>query len=188
MEPETAPAGEVGETQSSLESLFGDVYRHGAADHDPRRAADRYEMSLRVEICRSSESEEVALPATLRNISRSGMSLWCRQALEVGDGVRIRVYPSGAPPAWIAAEVVHAEEGRGGVLAGVRFNKPLSEAFEARLVADVRRPPEPTPYTPRPLDAAADDAAPSSALKRVAVVLALCGVSLVTGALLASAF
>lgn len=181
-------SGTMTESQGALGRLFGEMCRNGAHDEDPlRRMADRYELSLGVEVRRDVDDEDMAMPATLRNISRTGISIWCRQPVTDGDRLHIRIYPPGARPEWIEADAVHAQEGRGGVLVGARLVQPLSAEFEARLREEIRK----SLTTPTAEQLQSDMLAEpqvasrdSVAGRHLAWTIALCVLSLAAGVLL----
>ena len=87
-----------------------------------RRVQMRMPFLHPVRYCLGRElTEDHTQPGYIVNISLEGMAIWCRQALAVGELIRVRLPMPDGNPVWINGTVVHCEPDVEHYRAGIAF-------------------------------------------------------------------
>lgn len=100
-----------------------------------KRRERRFRLALQVDMTRSKESTTV-FPATMHNISATGIAFWVRREIEPATRVYIREFSDDPKATWVTATVTHCTVGILGYLIGAEFACPPSY-YEPVLVADL---------------------------------------------------
>lgn len=100
-----------------------------------KRRQRRFRMALQVDMARTREPATV-FPATMHNISATGIAFWVRREIEPETCVFVREFTDSPQAVWVKATVTHCTVGILGYLIGAEFAYPPSH-YQPVQVADL---------------------------------------------------
>ena len=109
-----------------------DVAREtGKADnYTGKRGTTRYQDGMRLDVTTDPSDPSATIPATMKDVSRSGCSFWTKRKLAPKTNVHIREFAAEEDTEWLPSVVEHCTAGLRGFLVGVAFEVPKPQAVQ----------------------------------------------------------
>jgi len=101
--------------------------RHRGDPYAGKRTSKRFRTPIHLDIASDLAETAKAAPATLHNISSTGLGFIGRTKLDPGSEVYIRESAADPPGPWIQCRVSHNTQGIRGYVIGVEFFHPIEE-------------------------------------------------------------
>lgn len=89
-----------------------------------KRLWTRWTATTPLEVTSDPSDTVAPWPATMQNVSGTGIAFWSKRGLDAGDVIYVRELAPEEPRSWLSARVIHCTRGVRGFLIGAEFDGP----------------------------------------------------------------